>query len=136
MMNSRLADSRRVLVVDDGVGAAKMLQLLVSKLGPHEVEVAHDGPSALEVVERFAPDLVLLDLGLPRMDGYEVARRLRESPEQGGLMLVAVTGYDGPEERQRTEEAGFNEHVVKPVDLETLRRLLNCPQRGAADGSE
>ena len=128
-MLSTQSDSRRVLVVDDGIGAAKMLQLLLSKLGPHEVEIAHDGVSALESAKRFAPDLVLLDIGLPRMDGYEVARRLRDSAEFNTTTLVAVTGYSGAEDRQRSAEAGFNDHVVKPVDLVTLKRLLNCPKR-------
>lgn len=118
----------RVLVVDDGVGAAKMLQLLVRKLGPHEVEVAHDGPSALETAQRFAPDLVLLDIGLPRMDGYEVARRMRAKEELLGARLVAVTGYGQEEDRRRSEEAGFHDHVVKPIDLDTLKRLLGRDQ--------
>jgi CheY-like chemotaxis protein len=124
-----LPNSRRVLVVDDGVGAAKMLQLLVSKLGPHEVEIAHDGPSALETAERFSPDLVLLDIGLPRMDGYEVARRLRQQEGLGDAILVAVTGYGQAEDRRRSQEAGFNEHVVKPIDLDTLKKLLSCSKR-------
>ena len=131
-MNSVSTDGRRVLVVDDGVGAAKMLQLLLSKLGPHQVEIAHDGISALETAKRFAPDLVLLDIGLPRMDGYEVARQLRDNADFKTTTLVAVTGYSGAEERQRSAEAGFNDHVVKPVDLETLKRLLTCPKREAA----
>ena len=130
-MSSGSVDGRRVLVVDDGIGAAKMLQLLLSKLGPHEVEIAHDGVTALETAKRFAPDLVLLDIGLPRMDGYEVARQLRDNAEFKSTTLVAVTGYSGAEERQRSADAGFNDHVVKPVDLETLKRLLTCPKRGA-----
>jgi CheY-like chemotaxis protein len=131
-MTCKPSDSRRVLVVDDGIGAAKMLQLLLNKLGPHEVEIAHDGVSALETAKRFAPDLVLLDIGLPRMDGYEVARQLRDNAEFDNTTLVAVTGYGDSEDRQRSTDAGFNEHVVKPVDVETLRRLLNCPKRSAA----
>ena len=129
MTQTTPADSRRVLVVDDGIGAAKMLQLLLNKLGPHEVEVAHDGVAALETARRFAPDLVLLDIGLPRMDGYEVARQLRGDAEFSTTTLVALTGYSDSEDRQRSAAAGFNEHVVKPVDLETLKRLLNCPKR-------
>jgi CheY-like chemotaxis protein len=125
-------NARRVLVVDDGIGAAKMLQLLLSRLGPHEVEIAHDGVSALEAAQRFAPDLVLLDIGLPRMDGYEVARQLRGNADFKGTTLVAVTGYSGAEERERSAAAGFNDHVVKPVDIETLKRLLTCPKRSDA----
>ena len=128
-MDGSTSASRRVLVVDDGIGAAKMLQLLVSRLGPHVVEIAHDGPSALETAERFEPDLVLLDIGLPVMDGYEVARRLRENLAHQGVTLVALTGYSGDEDRDRSAAAGFNAHVVKPIDLETLKRLLTCPKR-------
>jgi len=131
-MTCKPSDSRRILVVDDGIGAAKMLQLLLNKLGPHEVEIAYDGVSALETAKRFAPDLVLLDIGLPRMDGYEVARQLRHNAEFDNTTLVAITGYGDMEDRQRSTDAGFNEHVVKPVDLETLKRLLNCPKRDAA----
>lgn len=130
-MVSAFPDGRKVLVVDDGIGAAKMLQLLVSKLGPHQVEIAHDGPAALEAARRFAPDLVLMDLGLPRMSGYEVARQLRDAAEFDQTTLVAVTGYSDDEDRQRSHAAGFNEHVVKPVDLDTLKRLLACPKRDA-----
>lgn len=122
-------EARKVLVVDDGIGAARMLQLLVSKLGPHEVEVAHDGLSALEKARHFAPDLVLLDIGLPQMNGYDVARHLRREEDSADTTLVALTGYHGPEEVRKSQEAGFDEHVVKPIDLETLRRLLACPKR-------
>lgn len=128
-MTSSPESSRRILIVDDGIGAAKMLQLLLSKLGPHEIEVAYDGLAALEAARRFAPDLVLLDIGLPRMDGYEVARQLRASADFKTTTLVAVTGYGDAEDRERSAAAGFNEHVVKPVDLETLKRLLTCPKR-------
>lgn len=128
-MDESISSSRRVLVVDDGVGAAKMLQLLVSRLGPHVVEIAHDGPSALETAERFEPDLVLLDIGLPVMDGYEVARQLRGNAAHRGATLVALTGYSGDEDRDRSAAAGFHVHVVKPIDLETLKQLLTCPRR-------
>jgi len=128
-MVQSLSSSRRVLVVDDGIGAAKMLQLLVSKLGPHEVEIAHDGPSAIEKAQQFAPDLVLLDIGLPRMSGYEVARRMRADVGLTGATLVAITGYSQEEDRRKSQEAGFNDHVIKPIDVDTLRKLLACPKR-------
>jgi CheY-like chemotaxis protein len=131
-MLSTLEHVRRVLVVDDGVGAARMLQMLVKRLGPHEVEIAYDGPSALEAAQRFSPDLVLLDIGLPRMDGYEVARRLREFEEFAGATLVALTGYSHEEDRRRSSDAGFDEHVVKPIELETLKKLLASPKRSVA----
>jgi len=86
----------------------------------------------LEKAQRFAPDLVLLDLGLPRMNGYEVARRLRNSDEFSGTTLVAITGYSDDDHRRQSQEAGFNDHVVKPVDIDTLKRLLACPKREQA----
>jgi signal transduction histidine kinase/CheY-like chemotaxis protein len=114
---------RRILVVDDNVDAAESLSMLLS-LDGQEVQVAHDGPTALRLAEVFKPDVVLLDIGLPRMDGYEVACRLREQPEQKGLLLVALTGYGQDEDRRRSHEAGFHAHLVKPVDLDALRVAL------------
>jgi CheY-like chemotaxis protein len=115
---------RRVLVVDDNRDAAETLGQLVELLG-HDVALAYDGPGALELARRIAPDLVLCDIGLPGMDGYEVARRLR----QGGardLALVAVSGYAQPEDVARALEAGFDAHVAKPPDPEKLAGLLAC----------
>jgi PAS domain S-box-containing protein len=116
---------RRVLVVDDNEDAAESLALLLRARG-HEIRTAHDGPSALSVAEDFRPEVVFLDIGLPRMDGYEVARRLRVQPGREGLLLVALTGYGQDEDRRRAEEAGFDAHLVKPADLEALQRLLNA----------
>jgi signal transduction histidine kinase/DNA-binding response OmpR family regulator len=121
---------RRVLVVDDNVDAAEGMALLL-RLSGHEVRTAHDGPSALGAVDAFRPELVLLDIGLPRMDGYEVARRLRARPELAALRLVAITGYGQEEDRQRCKEAGFDQHLVKPVDPQVLQQLLGSgPQQG------
>lgn len=120
----------RVLVVDDHVAQAQILARLLTKLWQHEVEVAHDGPAALEIAARFRPDLILLDIGLPRMDGYEIARRLRLDPALAKTMLVALTGYGQDEHRQRTRDAGFDAHLVKPASvaaLEELFRRLNKP---------
>ena len=78
---------------------------------------------------------MLLDIGMPRMNGYEVARRLRENASLAGITLVAVTGFNGDDDRRRATEAGFNDHVVKPVDLETLKRLLACPKRDESASS-
>ena len=89
--------------------------------------MAYDGPAALELVRRRRPDLVLLDIGLPGMDGYEVARRCRQDEDLRGIMLVAMTGYGKDEDRRRSQEAGFNAHLVKPVNLEDLRVLLTQP---------
>jgi CheY-like chemotaxis protein len=115
--------SRRVLVVDDNLDAAESLAMLL-KVEGHETRTAHDGPSALEAAEAFRPEVVFLDIGLPRMDGYEVARRLRAQPSSAGMVLVALTGYGQEEDRRRTEEAGFDAHLVKPADPEMVQQLL------------
>jgi CheY-like chemotaxis protein len=112
--------------VDDNVDAAECLCVLLSLEG-HEVRVAHDGPAALRIAEAFEPEVVLLDIGLPRMDGYEVARRLRERPEMKKTLLVALTGYGQDEDRRRCQEAGFQVHLIKPVDLDALRPVLAHP---------
>jgi PAS domain S-box-containing protein len=117
------ASRQRVLVVDDNRDAAASLAELVRMLG-HEVALAHDGVEALEQVERWLPDLVFLDLGMPRMGGLEVARRLRERGADRQPRLIALTGWGQEADRARTREAGFDHHAVKPVDLPTLRRLL------------
>jgi CheY-like chemotaxis protein len=120
-----------VLIVDDSVGAAKILARLIRHLGPHTIEVAHDGPSAIERAETFQPEIMLLDIGLPKMDGFTVARKLRENGGLNGALLVALTGYGQEEDRRRSKEAGFDEHVVKPVAVETLRQLLSHPKLSA-----
>jgi signal transduction histidine kinase/CheY-like chemotaxis protein len=114
---------RRILVVDDHVDAAESLRMLLSLEG-HDVRLAHDGRAALRVAEDFSPEVVLLDIGLPRMDGYEVARRLHQRPEMEKTLLIAMTGYGQDEDRRRSQEAGFNGHLVKPVDLDALRLAL------------
>ena len=115
---------RRVLVVDDNRDIAESLSLLLTHSG-HEVRIVHDGPSALSAAQEFLPQVILLDIGLPEIDGYEVARRIRKMPALAGVKLVAVTGYGQPEERRRAMEAGFDVHLVKPVDLLTLKDLLD-----------
>ncbi len=112
----------RVLVVDDNLDAGEMLALLLRRRG-HVVEVAHDGPSALEAFERFRPDAALLDIGLPVMDGYELAERLRARASDA-LLLVAVTGYGQDTDRQRSLEVGFAHHLVKPVSTAQLLAIL------------
>jgi signal transduction histidine kinase/ActR/RegA family two-component response regulator len=124
---------RRVLVVDDNVGAARMLSLLISRLGPHEVETVHDGATALRRVGELRPNIVLLDIGLPGMDGYEVGRRVREDNQHDGILLVAVTGYGQEEDRRRSRQAGFDEHLVKPVAVEALHALLEHPKLRAEE---
>ena len=110
-------------MVDDNEDAATMLELYLSKLG-HRIHVAHDGFAALEVAADFDPDVALLDIGLPMMDGYELVRRLRQAPGVGPLMLVAVTGYGQDADYQRTREAGFDLHLVKLVDRARLQAVL------------
>jgi PAS domain S-box-containing protein len=116
--------TQRILVVDDNEDAADMLRAALEQLG-HVVEIALDGPSALARAEAFRPDTVLLDIGLPVMNGYEVAQRLR-SIRQGAnaVRLIAVTGYGQEADRERAVEAGFDYHLVKPIDLHQLERLI------------
>jgi len=118
-----LAVRRRVLIVDDNEDGAESLAMLL-QLGGHETHTAHDGVKAMEAAERLQPDVVLLDIGLPQLNGYEVCRRIREQPWGRGLTLVAVTGWGQQEDRRRSREAGFDTHIVKPVDPEGLLRLL------------
>ena len=125
--------SRRILVVDDNVGAAKMLSLLLSRLGPHEVRTAHDGQSTFAIAEDFRPDIIFLDIGLPAMDGFEVARRIRANSKLNNTLLVAVTGYGQDKDRRKSRQAGFDEHLVKPVDVASLRRMCNHPKLPAGD---
>lgn len=114
---------QRVLVVDDNVDAAESLAWALELQG-HDVLTAHDGPAALRAVEKHRPSVVLLDIGLPGMDGYEVARRLRDRADGRGMLLVALTGYGRDEDRARALEAGFDRHFVKPVALAELHALL------------
>jgi CheY-like chemotaxis protein len=117
---------QRVLVVDDNRDAAESVALML-RLDGHDVRVAHDGPAALEAARSFRPEVVLLDIGLPRMSGHEVAARLLQQRHNGRPLLVALTGYGQDEDRRRSREAGFDHHLVKPVDPQTLRELLACP---------
>ena len=122
------ASRRRVLVVDDNPDATETMSILL-KLSGHEIEIAHDGDSALEAAERFKPQVILLDVGLPGMHGYEVAERLRSLPENENVVLVALTGYGQERDRVRAMEAGFDYHFVKPVDFEKLEAVVNNPSR-------
>ncbi len=117
------AAARRVLVVDDNADAAETLAALLQVRG-YEVRVAGDGPAALAAAPQFRPEVVFLDIGLPGMDGYAVARSLRAAPGGAALRLVALTGYGQEDDRRRSAEAGFDEHLVKPVAPEVLLRSL------------
>jgi len=118
------ARGRRIIVVDDNHDAAAMLKTALELMG-FLVEVAHDGPSALELAESFHPEVGLVDIGLPVMDGYELAERFRESAgAEGGMRLLAVTGYGQDADRQRSARAGFARHLVKPIDLGELQDAI------------
>jgi CheY-like chemotaxis protein len=113
----------RVLVVDDHQDLATGLAELLEGWG-HEARVAFDGPSALEAARGFHPDLVLLDLGLPEMDGYEVAQALRRDPSLSSMEVAALTGYGHADDRRRARDSGIDHYMTKPMDLAALRRLL------------
>ena len=115
----------RILVVDDNVDGAESIAMLLRMEG-HAVRSVHDARDALAVAPSFRPDVVLLDIGLPGMDGYEVARRLRAEPNLAHTCLVAITGYGQPSDRERAREAGFHEHLVKPVEPEALHATLSA----------
>jgi CheY-like chemotaxis protein len=114
---------KRVLVVDDNKDAAESMSMLLELWG-HEVRRAYDGPSALESARSWQPEAVFLDIGLPGMDGYEVAERLRELPKGEDTVLIAITGYGQEDDRRRSQRAGIDHHLVKPVAPEGLRSLL------------
>jgi CheY-like chemotaxis protein len=114
---------RQVLVVDDNADAAVMLSDVLIGEG-HLVRLAHDGPAALKLLADFKPDLALLDIGLPVMDGYELARRIRSNESLGGIRLIAVTGYGDDRAKSKARQAGFDRLLVKPVDLAQLQEVL------------
>jgi len=124
-----LLASRRVLVVDDSEDGAESMAMILQFAG-HETIKAYDGVAAIEAAERFRPEVVLLDIGLPRMNGYEVCRRLRQEPWGREMTIVALTGWGQEEDRNRSKEAGFDVHIVKPVDFDALLQLLaSAPSR-------
>jgi len=116
--------SRRILIVDDSRDGGESLSLLLGVMGA-EVSLVHSGWAALQAVETFRPDAVVLDIGMPGMDGYEVARRIRADSLNRGMLLIALTGWGQDEDRQRSAAAGFNHHLVKPADIDQLRQLLS-----------
>jgi signal transduction histidine kinase len=120
------ASSARILVVDDNADAADSLKLLL-QLDGHRVEAALSSAEALERVQSFKPDIVLLDIGLPNMDGYEVARRIRAMPALADVQLIALTGYGQAEDKVRAKASGFDDHLIKPVDYSALRQALERP---------
>jgi two-component system CheB/CheR fusion protein len=115
--------TRRILVVDDNVDGRETMAILL-ELSGHEVRTAEDGPSALRVAEEFRPDVILLDIGLPGMDGYQVAQRIRANPALHSIRLIALTGWGQDSDRERSQNAGFDLHLVKPVDPVVLSQIL------------
>jgi len=112
-----------VLVVDDNRDAADSLAMLL-EIGGHQVTVVYSASDALKSAPELMPAVILMDIGLPEIDGCEVARRMRRMSELGGVRLIALTGYGGDEDRQRTRDAGFDRHLVKPVDLDDLEKAV------------
>lgn len=113
----------RVLVVDDNVDAAESMAMYLELMG-NELRTVHSGREALEAAPRFRPDVVFLDIGLPAMDGYEVARRLRADPDLRAATLVALTGWGSDEDQRRSKDAGFDYHLTKPAEAALVERLL------------
>jgi CheY-like chemotaxis protein len=113
----------RVLVVDDNVDTAWTFSMLLKATG-HNVRTAHDGPTAIQAALDYRPDVVLLDIGLPGLNGYEVAKRIRHDPVLKNVVLIALTGYGQETDRQTSLQAGFNHHLVKPAHLGQLQKIL------------
>jgi len=127
----RRARQRRVLLIEDSADAREMLRMMLELAG-HEVYDAADGPSGLELLNVVQPDVGIIDISLPAMDGYQVARRIREEPQGRGMLLLALTGLDTPGDAIRSVEYGFDHHLVKPIDPDQLTRLLSDPGEGSA----
>ena len=113
----------RILVVDDNRDGAASLAMLLAVMG-NDTRTAHDGLEGVEMAEAFRPGMIVLDIGLPRLNGYDACRRIREQPWAKDTLIVAATGWGQDEDRRRSHEAGFDHHLVKPVDAAELSRLL------------
>jgi CheY-like chemotaxis protein len=113
----------RVLVVDDNRDSAESLAMLL-QLNGYEVRMAHDGLEAVAAAASFHPEIILMDIGMPGLNGYDTATRIRQQPRGSDILLIALTGWGQAEDRRRTREAGFNAHLLKPVEEETLMRVL------------
>jgi CheY-like chemotaxis protein len=119
---------RRVLVVDDNVDAADSMAALLSMMG-HEIRTAHDGEQAIEVAQSFEPDVILMDIGMPKMDGLEAARRIRKLALRKQPKIAALTGWGQEADRRGSSEAGIDRHLVKPVELQAVTQLLEEDSR-------
>ena len=120
---STSAPSRRVLVVDDNQDSVDSMVMLLELLG-NQVYTARDGIEAVEAAERFRPDLVLMDMGMPRMNGYDATRRIREQPWGREMIIIALTGWGQEDDKVRSYEAGCDTHIVKPIDVTKLEEVL------------
>jgi CheY-like chemotaxis protein len=115
---------RRILVIEDNPDSAEMLKETLELLGGHAVQIAFDGPSALAMARTFHPEIVLCDIGLPGMNGFEVAQAIRAEPSLGRVFLIALSGYTSPEDQQRAIEAGFDRHLGKPASWTELEEAV------------
>ena len=125
MLRSVQESPRRILIVDDNTDAARSLAVLQGRRG-HETRTAFTGPDAVIAAAEFLPEVVLLDIGLPGMDGFQVARQIRARPALGGAFLIAMSGYGREQDRAEAKAAGFDEYVVKPVNLAQVREWLQA----------
>ena len=116
--------TRRIVIADDNEDSAQSFAMLLSFSG-HEVKIAHDGAEALDAVRNFRPDVAFLDIGMPGLTGYEVAQAVRAEPWGSEVTLIAVTGWGQPDDKQRAHTAGFDRHLVKPIDPDEVDRLLD-----------
>lgn len=128
--DTKLPQPRRLALVEDNVDASKMLAFLLEDSG-YEVSIAHDGPKALELIRSTDPDIAIIDIGLPGLSGYEVARAVRDELQNDDIYLIALTGYGQPSDRTDALEAGFDEHIVKPVEPDALQRILAAAPTGS-----
>jgi CheY-like chemotaxis protein len=115
---------RRILVADDNEDSLASMALMIKILG-NDVRTAADGIEAIEMAESFRPSLILLDIGMPKLNGYDVCRRIREQTWGADVVIVALTGYGQEDDKRQAKEAGFNRHLVKPVGLDAIRKLLD-----------
>jgi CheY-like chemotaxis protein len=121
--------SRRILVVDDNVDAVDSLMFMLQQKG-HDVRIAHDGNKALECIRIFNPEVIFLDIGMPGMDGYEVCRQIRASTQGQRMHICAVTGWGQSEDKKRAHDAGFDDHLTKPVSVNDIMSQINDYRSG------
>jgi CheY-like chemotaxis protein len=130
VLDERAQVRRRILVVDDNIDSAESMAMML-ELSGHDVATAHDGLKAVELAKEFQPHVALLDIGMPKLDGYEAARTIRRESWGKDMMLVALTGWGQQEDKQRSREAGFDAHLVKPIDFSALEELVATSTNGA-----